>query len=787
MAAGASGLLILAAVTFLASLYVEISTMLELRSAALSSSILSASHRIRPGDDIDHSRLLDRLTSLSYTPVATVGTPGEYSRTASDITIFLRGFQQGASTVAAERVQVRLSGGQITAVNDSQNAPAPNAMLEPEAIGRLIPGTPAERVEIRLADQKPYLVGGLLATEDQFFYWHPGINPVRIVAAAVQDLHARRLKAGASTLTQQLARTFMERRERTFERKFRELAVAIVLEVRLRKEQILERYINDVSMGAYEGAPIHGMPQAARYFFNKDLGHVTPAEAATLIGMVQAPTMYDPRRHVDASTRRRNVVLAVMKREGVIDDAAYAAAVATPITIFKSPGQRRAPYFTDHVISQLNRIPGFDGNLAGVKVFTTLDTEIQADAFDATAGNLARIEASHRQLRRAGKSAKLQTAAVVLDARSGAIRALVGGRNYSESQFNRAVAALRQPGSAFKPIVYLAALDPGRSPVSPVLTLASLLPNEPRSFGGWVPANYERTLDSEVTAIQALSQSLNIPAAYVGSRLGPELMVRTAHELGIAQDLQPLLPISIGAEETTLLELASAYQVFANAGSQSPSYAIESVVDAAGHEIYRHDSEEHRVVDPSVAYLITSALKTALKSGTGASAARLGLDLPAAGKTGTTQDYKDAFFVGYTPEIVCGVWLGFDTPQSLGLTGAQAALPAWVQIVRDSAPAAPKDFIQPPGIVMATIDPDSGGLATPSCARRMAVPFLAGTAPADDCPIHGRRQYADASSLRWGGWKSATRPAATEKAATASKRPNVFSKVGKFFGSLFRR
>ena len=221
---------------------------------------------------------------------------------------------------------------------DSFGVAKSDAMLEPEVIGRLLPGAPAERVEVQLSQLKPYLVKGLLANEDRFFYYHPGIDPIRIVEAAIADLRAHRLVQGASTLTQQLARTFMERHERSFSRKFRELAVAAVLEIRLHKNEILERYINDVPMGEYEGTPIDGMPQAARYFFNKDLSEVTPAEAATLIGMIQAPTLYDPRRHPDACRKRRDVVLDVMKRAGVIDDATYAAARRR--RRFKSPSRR---------------------------------------------------------------------------------------------------------------------------------------------------------------------------------------------------------------------------------------------------------------------------------------------------------------------------------------------------------------------------------------------------------------------------------------------------------------
>ncbi len=787
--AGGGLLLVFFALGFyLAQLYGEISALIENRRAALTSAIFSAPFPIRPGDDVERVGLIDRLAHLSYSQVAAANAPGEYTRAPKAIAIYLRSFQAGAKEYPAEMVRVSLDGGRISGVADAFGVAKSDAMLEPEVIGRLLPGAPAERVEVQLGQLKPYLVKGLLANDDRFFYYHPGIDPIRIVEAAISDLRAHRLVQGASTLTQQLARTFMERHERSFSRKLRELAVAAVLEIRLKKSEILERYINDVPMGEYEGTPIDGMPQAARCFFAKDLAEVTPAEAATLIGMIQAPTLYDPRRHPDACRKRRDVVLGVMKQAGAIDDATYAAAVAAPIQITKPPGLRRAPYFTDYVTAFVAKIPGFDGHLEGLKVYTTLDTELQSAAIDAVTENIARLEKNHRRLRRTKIDGKLQTSMVALDADSGAIRAMVGGRDYSESQFNRAANAERQPGSAFKPIVYLAALDPDRAPFSPPLTLASTLPDEPMTFNGWTPANYERNYQPQVTVAQALFESLNVPTAYVGSRLGAATIVRTAHEMGIHENLAAVLPISIGADETTLLELTSAYQVFATEGLQSPPYAVEAVVDAKGHLIYHHADEGNRVIRPAVAYLITGALKAVLRYGTGASAGRMGLDFPAAGKTGTTQDYKDAYFIGYTPAIVCGVWVGFDEPESLGLTGAQAALPAWVQFMQDAAPADPEDFPEPSGITMATIDPESGGLATTACPRQVSLPFLIGTEPTQMCRLHGG-MFASAHPYPPG---SATMPppapAFAPPAPAASASPSssdVFSAVGKFFSGLF--
>jgi penicillin-binding protein 1B len=785
LAAGGFLLVFFALGFYLAQLYGQISALIEQRRAALTSAIFSASFPIRAGDDVERSGLLDRLAQLSYSQVAAASAPGEYTKARRALGIYLRSFHVGAKEYPAEMVRVSIAGERIVGVADSFGVAKSDATLEPEVIGRLLPGAPAERVEVQLGQLKPYLVKGLLANEDRFFYYHPGIDPIRIVEAAVSDLRSHRLAQGASTITQQLARTFMERHERSFNRKFRELAVAAVLEIRLRKDEILERYINDVPMGEYGGSPIDGMPQAARYFFAKDLTEVTPAEAATLIGMIQAPTLYDPRRHPDTCRKRRDVVLGVMKRAGAIDNATYTAAVATPIQITKPPGLRRAPYFTDYVTAFVKQIPGFDGHLEGLKVYTTLDTELQAAAVEAVSENIAQLEKNHRRLRREKIEEKLQTSMVALDADSGAIRAMIGGRDYSESQFNRAVSAERQPGSAFKPIVYLAALDPDRAPFLPPLTLASVLPDEPMTFNGWTPANYERTYQPQVTVAEALFESLNVPTAYVGNRLGPATIVKTAHEMGIHEDLPAVLPISIGADETTLLELTSAYQVFATEGLQSPPYAVEAVVDAKGHQIYQHAEEENRVIRPAVAYLITGALKAVLRYGTGASAGRMGLDFPAAGKTGTTQDYKDAYFVGYTPAIVCGVWVGFDEPESLGLTGAQAALPAWVQFMQDAAPADPEDFPEPSGITMASIDPESGGLASSACPKQVSLPFLIGTEPTQMCPLHGG-MFASAPAP---APVSATiPPASVPPPPVASASPSssdVFGAVGKFFSGLF--
>lgn len=788
--AGAGFLLFTFAIGFyLAELYGQISAMIDERQAALTSAIYSAPAVIRAGDDIDHLDLIERLNRLSYTENKSPTAPGEYAKFPGAIWIYVREFRAGAKDYPSGLVRLTLHRTRITGVADSFGMTQKNATLEPEVIGRLLAGTPAERVEVRLDELQPYVVKGLLATEDRWFYYHPGFDPIRIIEAALNDLRFHRLSQGASTITQQLARTFLERHERTFARKFREFAVALVIEMRLGKKDILERYVNDVPMGEYDGTPIEGLPLAARYFFNKDLREVTPAEAATLIGMIQAPTAFDPRRHPDACRRRRDTVLLLMRSSDLIDQPAYTASIASPVQVVKVPGLRRAPYFTDYVTAFVRRLPGVDGHLKGLKVYTTLDAEFQADAQHSVEKNLARIERSHPRLRRRTTKQRLESAMVALDANSGAILAMVGGRDYAQSQFNRVTQAERQPGSAFKPVVYLAALDPNRSPLRPPLTLASVLPDQPMSFNGWMPANYEGTYQDKVTVAQALFESLNVPTAYVGNMLGPPVMVKTAHELGIREDLPAVLPMSIGADEMTLLELTSVYQSFASLGVEATPYAVESVVDAGGREIYQHAPDAHQVIDPPVAYLMTGALKAVLRYGTGASASRLGLDFPAAGKTGTTQDYKDAYFVGYTPDVVCGVWVGFDEPASIGMTGAQAALPAWVDFMTATAPDDPQDFAEPSGIQMATIDPTTGGIATPACPRAIALPFLLGTAPTQPCPVHGGL-LASVPPLfpppAAPAGAASPMPSPLPNGAPTPSSSDVFGSIGKFFGSLFK-
>jgi penicillin-binding protein 1B len=772
---------------YLADLYSNISQLIAQRRAALTSAIYSAPLEISAGDEIASLHLIDRLERLSYSRVQQPSHPGEYSMEPGAMAIYVREFRVGDRGYPATLLHLSFDGKRVTGIADSFGVAQPQAMLEPEIIGRLLPDAPAQRVEVSLSEVPPYLIKGLLATEDRFFYYHFGFDPIRIVEAAFIDLHSHRLRQGASTLTQQLARTFIDQHTRSFYRKIRELAIALVLEMRLSKTEILERYVNDVWMGEYQGTPIYGMPLAARYYFNKDLRQVTPAEAATLVGMIQAPSNDDPRRHPDAARQRRNIVLGLMRRAGALDETEYQAALAEQVVTVLAPGLRRAPYFTDYVTAQVSRLAAVSGMLAGLRVYTTLDPELEEAGREAMVANLERLEKLHTHLRRRTPGKRLESALVAIEPRSGAIVAMVGGRDYSTSQFNRVASAERQPGSAFKPVVYLTALDPSLSPLTQPVTLASILPDRPMSFGGWTPVDYEGRYTGDVTVAEALADSLNVPTAYLGSLLGPPAMIHTAHLMGIQENLPNYLPISIGSGEVTLLEMASVYAVFADGGVVRAPYAIEAVVDSSGKVIYQHSPRQKRLMSRAVAYIMTGALRGVLQYGTGKSAAQMGLDFPAAGKTGTTEDYRDAYFIGYTRQLVGGVWVGFDQPQDIGLPGADAALPAWVHFMRDSVRQPQLGFgPPPPGITMVTIDPTTGGLATPSCPRVATLPFLSGTEPTRTCRLHGGIFAASTPPSANPSAESPPNSGVPQPLPSPGPATNdVLGAIGNFFSGLF--
>jgi penicillin-binding protein 1B len=594
----------------------------------------------------------------------------------------------------------------------------------PVAIGTLVDGVTEARVPVRLADVPEHLVQAVLAVEDQRFDTHRGLDLRRTGGAAVANVRAGEVTQGGSTITQQLAKNLFLSARRTPLRKLREAAMAVMLEDRYDKNRILEAYLNEIYLGQDGPRALHGVGAAARYYFGKDVDDVTLAEAALLAGMIRAPNRYTPVRHADRARDRRALVLRLMVEQGRV--SASAAQRAGRDRIRTTPVRQRtvdARYFRDFVLTRLRGEGGGKPPERGAAVYTTLDAALQHAAVQAVHEGLANLPARGAQ-----------GALVALDPRTGEILALVGGRDYAGSQFNRATAARRQPGSAFKPVVALAALGrDGRR--DPAFTLASEVEDEPLSVvtpaGRWEPENYDRGFRGTVTFREALEQSLNVPFARIGLAVGPDRIAETGKRLGIESPLRGVPSLALGASEVTPLELARAYGVFATGGTLTDTRSVLRV-DIGDHTWTAPPPHARPVADAAEAYLVTSALEGAVARGTGRGLAGLGHLDGIAGKSGTSSDWRDAWFVAYTPSLVVAAWVGYDDGRSLRLTGSRAALPIVARFLREALRRKGGEaFPVPDGVEFAYVTADRGWWGW-ECGGEPEV-FLVGTAPENRC------------------------------------------------------
>ena len=584
------------------------------------------------------------------------------------------------------------------------------------AIGA-IDGPVEERYPVRLRDVPDQLIQAILAVEDQRFYQHHGIDVRRIFGALVADVRAGGLAQGGSTLTQQLAKNLFLNSNRTPLRKLREAAMATVLELRYNKATILEAYLNEIYLGQDGARAIHGVGAAARYYFGKNVPRLTLSESALLAAIINAPNHNAPNRHPDAARQRRDLVLQLMADQHRISqsaaDVAERAAVSTrvhPVTTVD------ARYFR----GVASAAAGGHLPARGEAVYTTLDAALQRAAERAISRGLARM-----------RDTGVQAALVAIDPRNGDVLAMVGGRDFGASQFNRATEAFRQPGSAFKPVVALAAFERSGNQ-QPPFTLASVINDEPlrvETPGGlWEPADYDGEYRGPVTVREAMEQSLNIPFARIGLAVGPARIVAMARRLGITSPLDAVPSLALGSSSITLLELVRAYGVLAAGGNLAPSRTILGRARYGDSLAVAAAPAPVPVVDSAVAYLVTSALQGVVARGTGRALSVEGHDEAIAGKTGTSSNWRDAWFVAYSTSLVVGVWVGYDDGRSLHATGAGAALPIVAQFLAEgTADQDWKPFEVPAGVIEAQAPAGEGG-----CDSREY--FLAGTQPAEtDC------------------------------------------------------
>ncbi|MBE0606932.1 MAG: PBP1A family penicillin-binding protein, partial [Deltaproteobacteria bacterium] len=577
----------------------------------------------------------------------------------------------------------------------------------------------------------------VLAAEDARFYSHHGIDAVGVARAVVRNLREWRFAQGGSTITQQLAKNFFLSPKKTIVRKLREAELALALELRYTKKAIFGMYLNKIYFGQEGARGIYGVEEAASFYFSKPAADLTLEESATLAGVIRSPNRYSPFRAPAAAEERRNVVLARMRHLGMIGEREYRQASRAPLrTRARRSPAKQAAYFADYI----QRVTEDDlggGKLfrTGYRFYTTLDPVQQAAAEEAVVSGLAELERTGRP-----SAEPLQAALVAVDPSTGEMTAMVGGRGYGMTQFNRATDAKRQPGSAFKPFVLLAAMERaaagnGKTTLSTIVSGAPVTvpgPKEP-----WTPSNFDGKVYGDISVRKALEDSVNTATVRLALDAGLPAVVKTARAAGIRSPLFPVPSVALGSFEVTPVELAYAYATIASGGIRYQPFPLFSVTTADGEILTSAKVRWERTLDPRAAYLTGYAMQGVLERGTAKTAREMGIYFPASGKTGTTDGNRDSWFVGYTPDVVCAVWVGRDSGADTGLTGARGALRIWASFLRSLYPGSgPVTLLPPEGIDFAEIDPASGFLATTACPETLQEAYLSGTEPKEHCPLH---------------------------------------------------
>ena len=565
----------------------------------------------------------------------------------------------------------------------------------------------------------------LIVTEDRSFYKHSGIDLKGIFRATFRDIAAGRFVEGASTITQQLAKTLFLRPRKSLLRKAKEAFLSFQIERRYTKDEILELYLNQV----YFGSGAYGVESAARIYFGKSVSRLNLPECALIAGLPRSPSRYSPLMDPELAIKRRNIVLKQLKDTGVITQSAYEAAKAAPLNLVEqNKTSVKAPYFIQYVKNFLeNTIGSSRLYKEGLRVVTTLNYDMQQQAERAVEKGLSNLEKrmKHHKI----KHPDPQGALISLDVQSGGILAMVGGRDFSKSTFNRATDAKRLPGSAFKPIIYAYAIEQGFAQNKIILDapVAFNIGNQEKS---WQPKDFSENYEGEMTLRKALALSKNIPAVRLIDMLGPSSVAEFAHTMGIKSPLSQDLSLALGTSEVSLMNLAAAYSAFPNKGKLIEPYAVTEVVDKAGRLVWRARPQERIVISIATAAIMTDMLRAVIQEGTGKRARRI--HRAVAGKTGTTDDFKDALFVGFSPSITTGVWVGQDAFTTLGNgeTGARAALPIWIDFMTEALKDKPLQYFDiPDDIVIVPINPSTGRLAADDDPHAVKAFFKKGTEP----------------------------------------------------------
>jgi penicillin-binding protein 1B len=717
--------------------------------------IFSAPEHISPGQAWGPDDLTTYLTRVGYRPLQDENALGQF--TLRENTVDIRpsklSYFGGNNALA-----VQFRGKSIRSIKPlAGGGELDTAEIEPELITNLFDSAREKRRAVRYEDLPPLLVDAILSAEDKRFFEHGGFDFIRIVGAAWADVrHTSQHYQGASTITMQVARTFFLSTERNWRRKLAEAMISIELEQRFNKQQIFELYANEVYLGNRGSFGIRGFSEASVAYFGKDLRQLALPECAYLAGIIRAPNYYSSAdRHPERGVQARDRVLTQMLDNKYINEEDLKDAKRATLKIIRtSTSGSEAPYFVDmvkdHLLDKYSENELLSENF---RVYTTLDPALQRAAAGAVEAGMKNVDLllakkydkwRRDQAKKGNSEAPIpqaQVALVALDPRTGEIKAVIGGRDYGQSQLNHALAH-RQPGSVFKPFVYAAALDNAVDGVQPIITPATTIDDEPTTFEfdgkEYTPNNYGEKFMGRVTVRDALTNSLNVATVKVAELIGYGRVVQVARKMGLGTNIQPTPAVALGAYEMTPVDVAAGYTTFATMGTRAEPQFLRVVVNADGTPLEKFTPQTHIALDPRVAFLVDSLLKDVLNRGTGAGVRARGFTLPAAGKTGTS---RDGWFAGFTSNLLCVIWIGFDDNRDLGLPGGAVAAPIWADFMTRATALAQyrdvKDFTMPDGVQSVLIDPETLQLATPNCPTTREEVYVAGSAPTVYCEVHG--------------------------------------------------
>jgi len=732
-------LLVIAAIAVVAVLDHRVTAQFEGRRWTLPARVYAQPIDLYVGQQLSSGRLAEELERLGYLAVAKPDRPGTYRRRGDDLRVYVREFRFPDERQEARALRLSFAGGTVTGLEDAAGGEVAVVRLDPLLIGSIFPLHGEDRIVVSPEEVPPLLPQALTAVEDRKFDSHHGVNPLAILRALFVNVRAGQIEQGGSTLTQQLVKSYFLDSRRTLRRKAEEAVMAVILEARYEKADIMNAYINEIYLGQDGRRAVHGFGLGSQFYFGKPLAELDLPEIALMVAVIRGPSYYDPRRQPERALERRNLVLRVLAEQGVVSAEDAERAMKKPLGIAEAgrKGGSFYPAFLDLVRRQL-REDYEEAALteAGLTVFSTLDPLLQGAAEAALAGELERLDRSARK-----EAHGLEGVVVVTSPQTGEVVALIGGRRSGFDGFNRALDAKRPIGSLAKPIVYLAALETGR------YTPATLIADEPvdlklPSGDRWKPQNFDKQVRGQVTVVRALTQSLNLATVNMGLDVGLDRVAQSFEQLGLQEAPAELPSMLLGATNLSPLEVAQMYNTIANGGFRAPLRAVRAVIDEAGQPLKAPELEVSEAVSPEAVHALDRMMIEVMNRGTGRAAKnQLPPGLVVAGKTGTSNDYRDSWFAGFSGSHLIVAWVGHDDNKPTALTGTTGGLAVWSRLM-GSIPTSSFEPLLPESVDLRWIDYFSGRETSPYCnGSAVSMPFPPGTPleASEACPPGAER------------------------------------------------